>query len=107
MADPKLTSDPRLTPARPDLAAKYLEGKVTAARFVKGVEYEVFDPIAPVRGTPSHDAPLQTEALKGERVTIKGKAVLTLQGSLILYSDFPPRLSSPLASSGETPSLHP
>ena len=26
--------DPRLTPARPDLAAKYLEGKVKAARFV-------------------------------------------------------------------------
>ncbi len=27
-------ADPRLTPARPDLAAKYLEGKVKAARFV-------------------------------------------------------------------------
>ena len=27
--------DPRLTPARPDLAAKYLEGKVKAARFVE------------------------------------------------------------------------
>jgi leucyl aminopeptidase len=26
--------DPRLTPARPDLAAKYLEGKVKATRFV-------------------------------------------------------------------------
>jgi hypothetical protein len=34
MADPRL--DPRLTPARPDLAAKHLEGKVTAARFVEG-----------------------------------------------------------------------
>jgi cell wall-associated NlpC family hydrolase len=68
MADPIL--DPRLTPARPDLAAKHLEGKVKAARFVEGVEYEVFDPIAPVRSAPSHDAPLQTEALKGERVAI-------------------------------------
>jgi hypothetical protein len=28
--------DPRLTPARTDLAAKYLEGKVEAARFVVG-----------------------------------------------------------------------
>ena len=37
MAD--LKNDPRLTPARPDLAAKHLEGIVTAARFVEG---EVF-----------------------------------------------------------------
>ena len=35
--------DPRLTPARPDLAAKYLEGKVKAARFVDGEEFEVAD----------------------------------------------------------------
>ena len=70
MADPNLFFDPRLTPARPDLAAKHLEGKVKAERFVEGVEYEVFDPIAPVRRSPSHDAPLETEALKGERVTI-------------------------------------
>ena len=27
--------DPRLTPARGDIAAKYLEGKVKAARFVE------------------------------------------------------------------------
>ena len=70
MADPKLAFDPRLTPARPDLAAKHLEGKVKAARFVEGVEYQVFDPIAPVRHAPSHDATMQTEALKGERITI-------------------------------------
>ncbi|WP_424628239.1 C40 family peptidase [Bradyrhizobium sp. SYSU BS000235] len=63
-------ADPRLTPARPDLAAKHLEGRVQAARFVEGVEFEVFDPIAPVRRSPSHDAALDTEALKGERVTI-------------------------------------
>ena len=68
MADPK--PDPRLTPARPDLAAKHLEGKVTAARFAEGIEFEVFDPIVPVRREPSHEAALDTEALKGERVTI-------------------------------------
>ena len=62
--------DPRLTPARADLAAKHLEGKVQAARFVDGVEFEVFDPVAPVRREPSHHAALDTEALKGERVTI-------------------------------------
>ena len=63
-------ADPRLTPARPDLAAKHLEGKVDAARFVEGANYEVIDPIAPVRRAPSHDAALDTEALKGERVTV-------------------------------------
>jgi cell wall-associated NlpC family hydrolase len=62
--------DPRLTPARPDLAAKHLEGEVQAARFVEGTEFEVFDPIAPVRRAPSHEAALETEALKGERVIV-------------------------------------
>lgn len=70
MADPRPAGDPRLTPARPDLAARHLEGKVQAARFVDGLEFEVFDPIAPLRRAPSHDAALETEALKGERVTI-------------------------------------
>ena len=32
--------DPRLTPARPEVAAKYLEGKVKAARFVEGNVYD-------------------------------------------------------------------
>src|SRR6201988_1885199 len=62
--------DPRLTPARPDLAAKYLEGKVAAARFVEGETCEVMDAIAPVRRAPPSDAEQLTQALKGERVTI-------------------------------------
>src|SRR6266540_2803159 len=62
--------DPRLTPARPDLAAKYLEGKVKAARFVTGEEFGVRDAIAPLRERPAADAVLLTQALKGERVTI-------------------------------------
>jgi Bacterial dipeptidyl-peptidase Sh3 domain/NlpC/P60 family len=62
--------DPRITPARGDLAAKHLEGKVTAARFVTGEEREVIDAQAPVRSEPAPDAPLVTEALMGERVTI-------------------------------------
>ncbi|MES2750515.1 MAG: NlpC/P60 family protein [Pseudomonadota bacterium] len=70
MADPAPGLDPRLTPARPDLAATHLAGKVHAARFVEGIEFEVFDPVAPLRRAPSHDAALDTEALKGDRVTI-------------------------------------
>jgi cell wall-associated NlpC family hydrolase len=62
--------DPRLTPARADLAAKHLEGKVQAARFVEGRVCEVIEPQAPLRREPRPDAPLDTEALKGERVTI-------------------------------------
>ena len=62
--------DPRLTPARGDLDAKYLEGKVKAARFVAGEVFEVTEAIAPLREGPSTDAMLLTQALKGERVTI-------------------------------------
>jgi cell wall-associated NlpC family hydrolase len=62
--------DPRLTPARPDLAAAHLRGKVAAARFVDGTAQEVIVGIAPLRQAPSHGAPLLTEALRGERVTV-------------------------------------
>jgi hypothetical protein len=62
--------DPRVTPARPDLAAKYLEGKIEAKRFVTGEEFEITDPIAPLRRAPSPDAELATQALKGERAMI-------------------------------------
>jgi cell wall-associated NlpC family hydrolase len=62
--------DPRTTPARPDLAAKHLAGVVDAQRFVEGKPYEIDAAQAAVRKAPAHDAELQTEALKGERVTI-------------------------------------
>jgi cell wall-associated NlpC family hydrolase len=62
--------DPRVTPARADLAAKHLEGQVQAARYVEGRLREVIDPQAPLRREPRPDAPLDTEALKGERFTI-------------------------------------
>jgi cell wall-associated NlpC family hydrolase len=62
--------DPRLTPARADIAAKHLEGKVTAARFVEGSLYEVAEAQAPLRRAPSPEAPLDSEALKGERITV-------------------------------------
>ncbi|MBV8755055.1 MAG: C40 family peptidase [Hyphomicrobiales bacterium] len=61
---------PRLTPARPDLAARSLQGKVAAERFVDGAPREVIDPQVPLRRAPSPEAPLDTEALMGERVTV-------------------------------------
>src|SRR5437763_357235 len=62
--------DPRVTPARPDLAASRLSGKVEAARFVPGEAHEIVEAQAPVRSSPRPDASLLTEALKGERVTV-------------------------------------
>jgi cell wall-associated NlpC family hydrolase len=63
-------ADPRLTPARGDIAAKFLEGKVEAARFIEGETVVVCDAIAPVRAEPFAAAEQMTQALRGERVTI-------------------------------------
>ena len=65
-----MTFDPRLTPARPDLAAEHLRGHVQAERYATGTLREVLDPVAPLRRSPSPDAALDTEALMGERVTV-------------------------------------
>lgn len=62
--------DPRLTPARPEIAARYLEGKVKAARYVDGEEREIVDAVAPLQREPLPDAMLDTQALRGERVTV-------------------------------------
>jgi cell wall-associated NlpC family hydrolase len=65
-----MSFDPRITPARSDLAAAHLRGIIAAPRYVEGTAFEVFDAVAPVRKAPVPDAMLETEALKGERVTI-------------------------------------
>jgi cell wall-associated NlpC family hydrolase len=62
--------DPRITPYRPDLAASHLRNIVQAAHYAEGSLYQVVDTTAPVRREPRHDAPLDTEALLGERVTV-------------------------------------
>jgi cell wall-associated NlpC family hydrolase len=62
--------DPRVTPARPDLAARHLQGSVEAARFVDGRAFAVVDAVAPMRRAPSPNATQVTEALMGERVTV-------------------------------------
>jgi hypothetical protein len=65
-----VTLDPRINPYRRDIAAKHLEGRVTSAHFVEGTVREVIEPIADLRRDPAHEAPLDTQALKGERVTV-------------------------------------
>jgi cell wall-associated NlpC family hydrolase len=62
--------DKRLTPARSDLAASHLRGKVEATRFTEGVVMQVIDVTAPLRNAPTPEASLDTEALHGERVTV-------------------------------------
>jgi cell wall-associated NlpC family hydrolase len=64
------TLDPRVTPVRSDLAASRFRGSVEASRFADGELREVIEPHVPVRRAPRPDAPLDTEALKGERVIV-------------------------------------
>jgi cell wall-associated NlpC family hydrolase len=65
-----MTFDRRITPARPDLADERLRGSVAAERFATGTPMRVVAPSAPLRRFPSPEAPLDTEALMGERLTV-------------------------------------
>ena len=63
--------DPRITPARPDLAAKHLAGTVEAERFVEGKAYRDRRRAgAGAQRSPRTTRRCMTEALKGERITI-------------------------------------
>jgi len=67
---PSASLDRRLTPARADLAAEHLRGLVDAPRFVTGRKMRTIAASAPLRRSPQADAPLETEALYGESVTV-------------------------------------
>jgi cell wall-associated NlpC family hydrolase len=67
---PPAPFDRRLTPARPDLAAERLRGLVEAPRYAEGRAMQIVEATAPLRRFPAPDAPLETEALFGEAVTI-------------------------------------
>jgi len=62
--------DPRRNAYRDDLAAEPLRGRVAARRFVKGEPRQVAAPSLPLRREPRFDATLDTEALRGEIVTV-------------------------------------
>ena len=64
------TRDPRLTPARADLAAESLRGIIAAPRYAAGEDRRVVVPVAPLRREPYAGAALDTEALYGEAVTV-------------------------------------
>jgi cell wall-associated NlpC family hydrolase len=62
--------DPRLTPARPDLAAAHLRGRVEALGYAEARALQVVEASAPLRRAPDPNTPLETEALYGETVRV-------------------------------------
>ena len=62
--------DPRLHPYRDDLAAEYLRGQIEAPRYVEGTPYRIAVSHLPLRRAPKADAPLDTEGLFGETITV-------------------------------------
>jgi cell wall-associated NlpC family hydrolase len=67
---PPASFDRRLTPARADLAAESLRGLVDAPRYVQGRVMRIVAASAPLRRAPQGHAPLETEALHGESLTV-------------------------------------
>ncbi|MEQ9643175.1 MAG: NlpC/P60 family protein [Alphaproteobacteria bacterium] len=61
--------DPRLTPARPDLAAEKLRGEVEAERFVAGATHHARICTA-IRFTPDAGAKQESQLLAGEPFTV-------------------------------------
>ena len=62
--------DKRVTPARLDLAAAHLEGKVSAQRFVEGRAAQVARGVVGLHAAPTDGAGLRTQLLFGEGFTI-------------------------------------
>lgn len=62
--------DPRITPARADLAAAFLEGRVCAARFVEGTPFQASAAVAAIRAAPDGAARLEDQLLFGEGFTV-------------------------------------
>ena len=65
-----MSFDPRITPARPDLADERLRGTVEAPRYATGRLMRIVAPSTPLRPHPSPEVSIYTEALLGERVRI-------------------------------------
>ncbi len=69
-AAPESTVDLNITPYRPDLAAAYLRGRLTAERYAEGTEMRVTVPRLPMRGRADRDAPWTSELLMGEAFVV-------------------------------------
>lgn len=69
-----LELDPRLTPARGDLAARHLLGQVEAERFVEGSYAIVSEGVVDLRPRPEMALAPDTQLLFGEQVTVYEQA---------------------------------
>jgi cell wall-associated NlpC family hydrolase len=65
-----MTFDRRITPFRADLADEKLRGQVEADRFVAGTRQQVVAAYASLHRHPSREAPIDTQAIRGESVTV-------------------------------------
>ncbi len=65
-----MSLDPRVTPARGDLAAAFLRGRVEADRFVAGERFAIATEVTDFKRQPRPDAPLETQLLHGETLTV-------------------------------------
>ncbi len=65
-----MNHDPRLTPARPDLAAEHLRDMVKAEAYAPGRRMQVIASHADLRRAPDEDAATDTQALHGETLFV-------------------------------------
>lgn len=65
-----MSFDRRITPFRADLADEKLRGQVEAERFTTGTVKRVAASFAPLHRNPSREAPVDTQAIFGEAVTV-------------------------------------
>ncbi|WP_210485285.1 C40 family peptidase [Microvirga antarctica] len=65
-----MTFDRRTTAHRPDLACESLRGQVSAERFTRGQPRQIAVAYESLHRHPSPDAPVDTQALFGERVDV-------------------------------------
>ncbi|MXQ11599.1 C40 family peptidase [Microvirga makkahensis] len=65
-----MSFDRRITPIRADLADERLRGQVEAERYTTGTARRVVASFAPLHRNPSREAPVDTQAIFGEAVTV-------------------------------------
>jgi len=62
--------DPRLTPARDDLAASWLKDQVKAPRYVEPSRFHINAPVATLYRSPDHSQAIETQLIYGEAVDV-------------------------------------
>ena len=82
-----MAGDRRLTPARPDVAARHLQGKIEAGRFADPTPCRLRRDRVILRPRPDPDAAIDTELLFGEPFEVYES---TIVGGFVLWSGSDP-----------------